>query len=225
MSIIFGRSVSYIHYQIFTMKNRKFNAKIVEGVCKSKHLFFLFTLIICSSSAFSQQVLIKNNLLYNLTATPNLGIETSLSDRMTLELTGGYNPFTFSNNKKFKHWLLQSEARYWFGNDLDKFFLGAHFYGGEFNMGNISPLIDIFSNLKDYRYQGSYIGGGLSGGHRWKFNEKWSIDMNLGIGLVYSDFDKYGGEKCALWIESGKKTYFGLTKMGVSVAYTLKNKK
>ena len=192
---------------------------------RAKRLFFLLSLAIYSYSAFSQQVIIKNNLLYNLTATPNLAVETSLNDKMTLEIAGGYNPFTFGDNKKLKHWLVESEARYWFSDDFDKFFVGAHLYGGEFNIGSISPLFDFFDDLKDYRYQGNYIGGGLSAGHRWKFNEKWSIDMNLGIGVVYSDYDKYGGEKCALWIESGNKTYFGLTKLGISIAYTLKNKK
>lgn len=39
--------------------------------------------------------------------TPNAGVEFRLSDRWSLDLSGGYNPWTFNDGKKLKHWLVQ----------------------------------------------------------------------------------------------------------------------
>lgn len=56
---------------------------------------------------------IKTNALYWATTTPNLGFEIGLSDKFTLDLSGNYNPWTFSDSKKLKHWLVQPELRFW----------------------------------------------------------------------------------------------------------------
>lgn len=66
--------------------------------------------------ASAQKAAIKTNLLYDATTTFNLGAEFALSPKWTLDVSGNYNPWTFSNNKKWKHWLVQPEARYWFCN-------------------------------------------------------------------------------------------------------------
>ena len=66
-----------------------------------------------SAGAFAQKVGIKTNLLYDATTTMNLGIEFGLAPKWTLDISGNYNPWTFSENRKMKHWLIQPEARYW----------------------------------------------------------------------------------------------------------------
>ena len=52
---------------------------------------------------------IKTNALYWATATPNLGVEFALSEKWTMDISGNYNPWKWSGNKKFKHWLVQPE--------------------------------------------------------------------------------------------------------------------
>lgn len=59
----------------------------------------------------AQNVALKTNGLYWLATTPNLGIEAALSPKVTMELTGAYNPWTFKNNKKLRFWLIQPEAK------------------------------------------------------------------------------------------------------------------
>lgn len=66
--------------------------------------------------ALAQEAAVKTNLLYDATTTMNLGVEFGLSPKWTLDVSGNYNPWTFSKNKKWKHWLVQPEARYWFCN-------------------------------------------------------------------------------------------------------------
>ncbi|WP_352423154.1 DUF3575 domain-containing protein, partial [Proteiniphilum sp.] len=63
---------------------------------KISHKFLLVILALAAflPGAFAQKVAIKNNLLYDATATPNLALEMALSRKMTLELGAGVNPFT-----------------------------------------------------------------------------------------------------------------------------------
>lgn len=51
----------------------------------------------------AQNVAVKTNVLYWTTATFNASVETRLSSKWTLDVSAGYNPFTFSDNKKLKH--------------------------------------------------------------------------------------------------------------------------
>lgn len=75
-------------------------------------LFVLLAFIGFISPAMAQKVAVKTNLLYDATSTINLGTEFGLSPKWTLDVSANYNPWTYSNNKKWKHWLVQPEARY-----------------------------------------------------------------------------------------------------------------
>lgn len=93
----------------------------------NKKGFTLIFLICCTLSVWGQKIGIKNNLLYDATLTPNLGVEMSVGKKSTLDLSAGLNPFTFNDGKKFKHWLVQPEYRRWF---CEKF--NGTFWGGSF---------------------------------------------------------------------------------------------
>lgn len=56
---------------------------------------------------------IKTNALYCTTSTPNLGFEVALAKKLTLDVSGNYNPWKFSKDRQIKHWLVQPELRYW----------------------------------------------------------------------------------------------------------------
>ena len=83
---------------------------------------------------------IKTNALYWATTTPNLGIEIGLSDKFTLDLSGNYNPWTFSDSRKLKHWLVQPELRYWTCERFNGHFFGLHAHYAEYNVGGIKML-------------------------------------------------------------------------------------
>lgn len=50
---------------------------------------------------------IKTNALYWATSTPNLGIEVGLAKKLTLDISGNYNPWKFGDDRQIKHWLVQ----------------------------------------------------------------------------------------------------------------------
>lgn len=74
---------------------------------------FLVLLIVSTGAVHAQNVAVKTNLLYGATTTPNLSVEMALGIKTTLDLQGTYNPFTFHDNKKLRHWSVQPELRFW----------------------------------------------------------------------------------------------------------------
>ena len=105
-------------------------------------LFAIVFLGISSSSA--QKVGIKTNLLYDATATVNLGVEIGLHQRWTLDISGNFNAWSRNESTKWKHWFVQPEARYWFCDRFAGHFVGAHLLAGAFNFGNINNNIKFW---------------------------------------------------------------------------------
>ena len=160
---------------------------------------------------------LKTNALYWGTTTPNLGVEFALSKKFTMDISGNYNPWTFSDNKKLKHWLVQPEVRYWLCDRFNGHFFGLHGHYAEFNVGGIKEL-----GLKDYRYEGNLYGGGISYGYHWILSKRWSIEGTIGVGYAYIDYDKYRCEKCGSKVKDDTKDYWGPTKVGLNIIYLIK---
>lgn len=188
---------------------------------KNRVVALLFALLLISLVTFAQTASLKTNLLYNATTTPNLAFEIGLSNKTSLELNVGYNPWEFINNKKLKHYLIQSEFRWWFCETFNGSFMGAHLLGGEYNVGGIKLPFGMFPSLKDYRYEGYFYGGGISLGHQWILNKRWSVEATLGLGYIRTEYDKYPCEECGKKIKTDGKNYWGPTKAGISLIYFL----
>ena len=43
------------------------------------------------------------NVLYDATATVNAGVEFSVAPKWTMDISGNYNGWNFSDNRKWKH--------------------------------------------------------------------------------------------------------------------------
>lgn len=192
-------------------------------------LFFLAS----AGTASAQKLAVKTNALYWGTATPNLGLEYAMADRWTLELEGGYNPWTFDSEKnmKIKHWLVSPEVRYWFCES----FLG-HFVGinGNYTLFNISGIptpgvfIDISSNtdsktdLKNSRVQGWAVGAGVTYGYAFPIARRWNMELTLGYGIWYTEYGQYESRKCGLFQQDVQKWALGPTALGVSFMFMIK---
>ncbi len=187
-------------------------------------LIILFCAISCSAICMAQKVAIKTNVLYDATTTMNLGAEFGLKPQWTLEISGNYNPWTLSDNKKRKIWYLQPELRYWLCEKFNGHFFGVHLHGGEYNVGgyntSISFLGSDFSGLKDYRYEGWFVGAGISYGYSWMLGYHWNLEAEIGLGYAFTKYDKYQCPKCGGKIESDKDHhYVGPTKAALNIVY------
>ncbi|WP_329904234.1 DUF3575 domain-containing protein [Porphyromonas pogonae] len=186
-------------------------------------LLFLVTM----SFASAQHVALKNNLLYDATGTPNLALEFAFSKKTTLDIYGGVNPFTFSDGKKWKHWLAQPEFRYWFCEAFNGAFIGVHGHVGQMNVANVKGIQLGYTTTKSewgemnkYRYEGWFYGGGVSLGYQFILGDHWNLEASVGGGYIHFDYDKYNCGNCGTKIASDlKKDYFGLTRATISLVY------
>lgn len=196
----------------------------------SKTLSFLMVLFLCVGS-LKAQVAVKTNLLYGATTTPNLGIEAAVGRKHTIQLFYGLNPWEFNSESKgkrqAKHWLLMPEYRWWTCSVFSGWFLGVHGMGGEFNAGNVDLPFpgkffkgdDLRKELNDYRYEGKYLGGGVTVGYQWILGKHWNFEAEIGAGYDHIWYDKYPCSECGTRIDKAQTNYVGITKVGLSLLY------
>jgi hypothetical protein len=160
---------------------------------------------------------INSNLLYDATASMNLGIEFKLNKQLTLKLPVAYNPWTFDNNKQLRLILAQPELRWWLCESFSGHFLGLHGHYALYNVGSIGT-----DYMKKHRYEGYLYGGGISYGYQFYLAPRWSLEVSIGLGYAYMNYDVYKCETCGEYIKSENKNYFGPTKADLSLIYLLK---
>lgn len=161
---------------------------------------------------------IKTNLLYDATTSFNLGVEVKLNRKLTLDFPVNYNPWTFSENRKLKHLLVQPELRYWLCEPFYGHFLGAHAHYAYYNVGRLP----FGGPMRDHRYEGWLAGVGGSYGYHWLLSKRWSIEATIGVGYAYLRYEKYECRTCGDYLAKNHKHYFGVTKAGVSLIYVIK---
>ena len=151
------------------------------------------------NEAYLPKFAIKTNALYWATSTPNLGFEVGLAKKLTLDISGNYNPWKFGDDRQIKHWLVQPELRYWLCERFNGSFFGLHGH-----------------------YDGNVYGAGISYGYQWIISKRWSMEATIGVGYAHLKYDKYargdGGEK----LGHNNRNYFGPTKVGLSFIYIIK---
>lgn len=182
------------------------------------------TIATLPQSVAAQKIGIKTNILSDATLSPNAGIEVGLAPKWTLDVSGQLNLWTLSQGRKYKHWLVQPEARYWFCEATAGHFVGAHLMGGQFNMANWKHGINFLGTdsrkLQDRRYQGWFAGLGIAYGYSWLLSEHWNIEAELGIGWAYTRYDRYPCTRCGRKLQSGKAhNYVGPTKAAINIVY------
>lgn len=184
----------------------------------------VFLAVWCSVGIIhAQDIAAKTNLLYWATSTPNAGVEFGLGKHSTLELTGGYNPWTLNSdaNRKIKHWLVMPEYRYWLCERFNGHFFGLHAGYAYYNLSGVR-LPFLRSSMKEHRYQGWATGAGLSYGYSWILGPRWNLEATIGLGYVYTKYDKYECATCGEFKGNEDKHYLGPTKAAISLIYIIK---
>lgn len=188
-----------------------------------KVLSLLLLVVFCGIShivhAQEHKMVVKTNFLYWMTSTPNVGVEVSVSEKQSIQLFYGLNPWKFSGEGKLRHWSVQPEYRHWFCQAFNGWFIGAHLMGGEFNMGEVDLPLGIFPELKDHRYEGWFAGGGITAGYQWMLSKHWNVEASVGLGYDYIKYDKFGCGYCGEKEKSSHRHYVGPTKAALSLIY------
>ncbi len=187
---------------------------------KPKLLLAVIGLLCILNSASAQVVGIKTNLVADATTTMNVTLEIATAPKNTLDLYVNWNPWEPESGKLIKHLLVQPEYRFWFCEKFAGSFLGVHLHGGLFNMTGVKLPFDMYPGLQTNRYEGEFIGGGVSYGYQWVLSKHWNLEANIGAGYAYINYDRYQCGDCGKRLEKDKdKHYFGPTKAALSIVY------
>lgn len=202
---------------------------------KQKERFLLLLLIgvsFCmkgngqSQGEFSQSVTpsyaLKTNLISWVTGTLNLAGEAKLTSRYSFNLAATYNPWTLSDNMKWRHASVMPELRFWPCEAFTGHFFGLHGLYAHYNVGNVKIPFGLFPDLESERWQGDAFGAGLSYGHTWYLSPRWNIEASIGFGYAYLKYDRYECVECGERLGDGKQHYVGPTKLAVSLIYIIK---
>lgn len=189
-----------------------------------KNYVVLMLVIMVAYQVKAQDVAVKTNLPVDVSATVNAGLEFGLSNRWTLDLSGSFNGWSTSGEKKWKHWMVQPELRYWLCDKFSGHFFGFHLHGGQYNLGGLNNGIKFlgtdFSKLSDYRYQGWFAGAGIGYGYSWILNRRWNLEAEIGFGYSYTRYDKYECAGCGEKVEQDRTHhYVGPTKAALNLIY------
>lgn len=173
--------------------------------------------------ASAQQFSLKTNVLYDATATINLGAEMRVAPRWSVDLSGNLNAWNMGDGKRWKHWLLQPEARYWLCEATTGHFFALHGLGGKYNIGHIGFKHDFLglklSDLADHRYQGWFVGAGIGYGYSWLINPHWSVEAEVAVGWIHTRYDVFECEGCGKRTGNGTKDFVAPTKLAVNLVY------
>ena len=201
-----------------------------------KYLIFVLLLVVAFPGVMkAQRAGLKTNALYWATATPNLGVEFRLADRITFNIEGGYNPFTLDDskevNKKIKHFLVSPEIRYWFCESFNGHFIGVNGNYSQFNVSAVD-MPEIFYAINDpqgwvgmdknSRNEGWAAGAGITYGYQWILGKRLNMEATIGAGYWYTSYEQFDNRKCGLFQRSLNRHMLGLTKCGLSFIYLIK---
>jgi hypothetical protein len=175
-----------------------------------------------ATSINAQQTALKSNLLFDAGATPNVGLEIGVGKKHSMQVFYGLHPWTFgsgSDKKYLKHWVVNPEWRHWFCHRFNGSFVGIHAFGGEFNASNVKMPLGWWKELQDHRFEGWFVGGGVSYGYQWILSKHWNFEAAAGFGAAYIDYGKFKCGECGKKLEDGNKLYIGPTKAALSLLY------
>lgn len=149
-------------------------------------IYALMTVLcLYSSGIYGQFYSMGTNIPALGTTTLNVEMSMTLNRKWSLHLPVYYNPFVFGDNKKFQHISAMPGVRYWVLESYVHAFFGMNAIGAKYHF-----------TWKDYRYEGTAFGTGISLGYAWLLSPRWNLEIEGGIGLVWADYTKSACEKC-----------------------------
>ena len=171
----------------------------------------------------TEVVALKNNLLYDAAATPNLQLEIRLNRKWSLELGAGFNPFPLDDTKfpKWRHVSAWIAPRYWFCQVFNRGFLSFNAAYAHYNVaGNAYPVAWMYKQVKDSRYQGDAVMAGISYGWHFAISPHFSIELEGGLEAGYSWYKQFECKHCGTLKDQGGR-WLLLPKLGVNLSVPL----
>lgn len=181
-----------------------------------------------SDSTRYKGIAIRTNLAYAASATPNLGFEIPVGDRFSLGLNTGLKPWPRwlawdwdkMVEKKWRHFLIAPEFRFWPSGIYDELFIGADLIYTHYNVGSVKFPFGMYPAVRNYRLQGDFYGMGVFVGWSWWLSDHFRLEAEAGIGAGYANAKKYECAYCGAELGSHRGPVL-IPKVGINLVYNI----
>ena len=167
---------------------------------------------------------LSTNAVYDLAITPNFAVEMPLGHNWSVLLDYTFPWWlTRANDRAWQIIKLDLGGRYWLSrhNRDDRWdILTGHFVGIDLGAG----YYDIEPRHKGY--QGEFQTAGLEYGYAWRLGKYWRLQAFGAIGWMgthYRYYEANQGDTRLIYKYPGRYTWFGPTKLGVSIEVIIPN--
>ena len=212
---------------------------------KRPFLIALLLFFCVFQDAVAQRFALRNNLLYDATLSPNLGVEIKLDRTWSAGLNVGLNAWDIdkSSNKKWRHFLVSPNVRWYHNYKRDTVSVSGQSNGydssvkygmrtrrvnyleldaiySHFNVGNTKIPFGLYSAVKDRRLQGDLLALGGKYGYSWILSRDWRIEAEAGVAVGYAWFKEYECDHCGTFYGKGDRIFL-LPQLGINVVYII----
>ena len=148
------------------------------------------------------RVVLRTNLLYDATLSPNLGIELRTDSAWSVGANVGVNFWDIDKekNKKWRHVMVSPYVRYYLSRrdscsrhpflsakpSKVSRFVGIHAVYSHYNASNVKLPLGLYPEVKDHRLQGDLVALGGSFGWNWRLGDRWHVEAEAGAALGYT---------------------------------------
>ena len=171
----------------------------------------------------AQSVAVRNNLLYDATLTPNLGVDLKVDSLWTLGAVVGFNAWDVDKqkNEKWRHLLIEPNVRRWLNDGVfKKSYLEGDLIYSHFNVGNTTIPFSLYDAVKEKRLQGDLFALGGKYGYSWILARHWRVEVEAGIAVGYAWFKEYECPTCGQQLGEGDRIFL-LPQLGINVVYII----
>lgn len=190
-------------------------------------VLLLISWILLGGQTYGQKnFAVRNNLIYDISGTPNLGVDVRVSPHWTLGLNAGYRPWPLDDKttRKWKHFLIAPELRHWNDSTFHRSYWGANVFYSHYNVGHVTFPFGLYKTVRDYRVQGDLIGLGAFYGRSWRLNRYFRLEGEVGLGVGYTWAKKYECAHCGTYLGRHDKPFL-IPKLTLNVVYQKTEKK
>lgn len=203
---------------------RKIQYNILFAAAKLRRLAFcLVCLLTAALPAHSQKVAIRNNLLYDATLTPNLGIEFKVGSAWTLGVNAGLQAWDMDSrpeqNKKLRHLLIAPNLRRYLSKSDTLFrrgYIETDVIYSHYNISNFKFPLGLYPDVKDRRFQGDLLALGAKYGYGWMLARSWRLEAEAGVAVGYAWYKEYECPHCGNYLGEGNRIFL-LPQLGINV--------
>ena len=158
-------------------------------------------------------IAVKTNLLYDAAAILNIAAEVGVNNHLSAEIPISWSFWDMETDRGLRIVALQPGIRYY----LDRIGTG-HAFGTDISLA--------WYNLKyrRHRYQDTgrpLLGLGINYSYTLPLTPNWKAEFLLGIGYFNTKYNTYYNISDGARISTRVRNYFGPTRMGITLIYSL----